>query len=348
MTVDLARMTRMVQLFYGLEAPEAVQARPPAHRRRPQRPRACRTAAPDLHPQRVRLLGAGRDRPDRAPPQGQDGLRRRHPRALKALGLNAVGPKAVLGHEMAHHVQYEDDLFVSDLTGPEATRRTELMADAFGSYFATHTKGLNLAPNALLQVTTTFTTSATASSPRRATTARRTSARPPPPGASRSPRAATALKVLPSLRLDAKFEKVLPLLVASDAPEGPGGPRRLTAARSTSVRRRPGHPGVAVRRLTAGSHSKFSQQAAAAGLHPELEAAVHPEVVLQAGDPAGDGALADPELAGDRLVGQARGHEGDQPARHRRHDGSSPSAPVSAVSGRASDQKTSKEPTSRS
>ncbi len=64
--------------------------------------------------------------------------------ALDKTGFRDVGPSAVLGHEMAHHVQYEDNLFVTDLTGPEATRRTELMADAFGTYFVTHKRGLAL------------------------------------------------------------------------------------------------------------------------------------------------------------------------------------------------------------
>ena len=35
--------------------------------------------------------------------------------------------------EFGHHVQFEDGLFNSPLTGAEATRRTELMADAFGT-----------------------------------------------------------------------------------------------------------------------------------------------------------------------------------------------------------------------
>src|SRR6185436_19312888 len=55
--------------------------------------------------------------------------------ALNAMGIADVGPRAVMGHEFGHHVQFEDGLFASSLTGPEATRRTELMADAFGTYF---------------------------------------------------------------------------------------------------------------------------------------------------------------------------------------------------------------------
>ena len=42
-----------------------------------------------------------------------------------------------------HHIQYELDLFDEE-TSPEATRRTELMADSFASYWAVHKKGLTL------------------------------------------------------------------------------------------------------------------------------------------------------------------------------------------------------------
>jgi hypothetical protein len=75
---------------------------------------------------------------------------------LDAIGIGDVGTRAVLGHEFGHHVQFEDDLFDSPLTGAEATRRTELMADAFGSYFATSKRGLALNAKRVLQVETTF------------------------------------------------------------------------------------------------------------------------------------------------------------------------------------------------
>jgi hypothetical protein len=57
------------------------------------------------------------------------------------VGLGDVTAQAILAHEFGHHIQFEDGLFASPLTGPEATRRTELMADAFGSYFLTHARG---------------------------------------------------------------------------------------------------------------------------------------------------------------------------------------------------------------
>lgn len=139
-------------------------------------------------------------------------------KALKALGLNKVGPKAVLGHEMAHHVQYEDDLFDSDLTGAEATRRTELMADAFGTYFVTHKKGLGFNPNQVLQTQQSFYDVGDCSfdsdghhgtpNQRRAASAW---------GAAVVAYSNNPNKVLPSLKLDAKFEKALPQLVKPDA-----------------------------------------------------------------------------------------------------------------------------------
>jgi hypothetical protein len=65
--------------------------------------------------------------------------------AYDAIGLGDVGPRVIMAHEFAHHVQYELGVFDSGPTDPSAaTRRTELMADAMASYFATHKKGLAL------------------------------------------------------------------------------------------------------------------------------------------------------------------------------------------------------------
>ena len=64
--------------------------------------------------------------------------------ALDALHLGNVGPRVVMGPEFGHHIQFERNLFESDLEGPEATRRTELMADAFATYFGVHKRGLAL------------------------------------------------------------------------------------------------------------------------------------------------------------------------------------------------------------
>ncbi|MFI5735092.1 hypothetical protein ACIA49_33575 [Kribbella sp. NPDC051587] len=64
--------------------------------------------------------------------------------AFTALGLGDVSPQSVLAHEFGHHIQYEDGLFSSPLTGAEASRRTELMADAFAAYFLAHARGAAL------------------------------------------------------------------------------------------------------------------------------------------------------------------------------------------------------------
>jgi hypothetical protein len=60
------------------------------------------------------------------------------------LGLGDVAPQSILAHEFGHQVQYENRLFASTLSGPEATRRTELMADAFATYFLAHSRGASL------------------------------------------------------------------------------------------------------------------------------------------------------------------------------------------------------------
>ncbi|GGN02847.1 hypothetical protein GCM10009721_32580 [Terrabacter tumescens] len=138
--------------------------------------------------------------------------------ALDAIGVGDVGPRAVLGHEYGHHVQYDKDLFASPLTGPEATRRTELMADAFGTYFVTHKRGLALNTKRVLEAEQSFYqvgdcsfTSAghhgTPNQRLRASTW----------GASVAADAQKQGQVLPSLTLDSRFESVLPQFVAPDA-----------------------------------------------------------------------------------------------------------------------------------
>lgn len=65
--------------------------------------------------------------------------------AFDDIGLGDVGPRVIMAHEFGHHVQYELGVFDTGPTDPaEATRRTELMADAMATYFATHKKGLAL------------------------------------------------------------------------------------------------------------------------------------------------------------------------------------------------------------
>lgn len=70
---------------------------------------------------------------------------------MAAIGLGRTAPRSILAHEFGHHVQYENNLFDSPLTGPEATRRTELMADGYGSYFMTHKKGQALNKHLVVQ-----------------------------------------------------------------------------------------------------------------------------------------------------------------------------------------------------
>ncbi|GAA4961565.1 hypothetical protein [Kineococcus glutinatus] len=81
--------------------------------------------------------------------------------ALRAVGIDDVGPRAVLTHEFAHHVQFEAGVFDPPPadprpTGAEASRRVELMADAFGTYHATHRRGLAMNAKRLLQAERTY------------------------------------------------------------------------------------------------------------------------------------------------------------------------------------------------
>ncbi|WP_157545329.1 hypothetical protein [Microtetraspora fusca] len=78
-------------------------------------------------------------------------------KGMAGIGLDdEVAAKSILSHEFGHHVQYEDNLFDSPLTGPEATRRTELMADAFAGYFLTHKRGGTLNAKRLLPAVQSF------------------------------------------------------------------------------------------------------------------------------------------------------------------------------------------------
>ena len=61
-----------------------------------------------------------------------------------------------MAHEFAHHVQFERDLLTSPLTGAEATRRTELLADAMAACFATHSRGLALNAKRVVQAQEAF------------------------------------------------------------------------------------------------------------------------------------------------------------------------------------------------
>ncbi|WP_128544051.1 hypothetical protein [Larkinella soli] len=62
---------------------------------------------------------------------------------LDAIGYGDVGPQAVLAHEFGHQIQFQLNLFGDEDT-PEATRRTELMADAYSAYYLSHARGASM------------------------------------------------------------------------------------------------------------------------------------------------------------------------------------------------------------
>ncbi|AXE76373.1 hypothetical protein [Streptomyces atratus] len=139
--------------------------------------------------------------------------------AMNAIGLGDTAPRAVLAHEFGHHVQYEDKLIdKTTLTGPEATRRTELMADAFGTYFLTHSRGEALNTKRVLDSAKSFYQVGDCSfssvghhgtpNQRLASSAW---------GASVVNDAADQGHILPSLKLDELFEAKLPDIVKPDA-----------------------------------------------------------------------------------------------------------------------------------
>ncbi|WP_432483167.1 neutral zinc metallopeptidase [Kineococcus esterisolvens] len=137
---------------------------------------------------------------------------------MSSIGLSDVGPRAVLAHEFAHHVQYEDDLFDSPLTGPEATRRTELMADAFATYFATHKRGAALNAKRVVQAQRSFAEVGDCSftSPGHHGTPNQRE-RAAQWGADLAASQREQGHVLPSLQVAERFEAALAELVAPDA-----------------------------------------------------------------------------------------------------------------------------------
>jgi hypothetical protein len=59
--------------------------------------------------------------------------------AYDEMGFSDVASKQILSHEYGHHVQLAKNVDFGD--SPEATRRTELMADAMSAYYLTHSRG---------------------------------------------------------------------------------------------------------------------------------------------------------------------------------------------------------------
>ncbi|MFE4800488.1 hypothetical protein ACFRFL_37125 [Streptomyces sp. NPDC056708] len=137
---------------------------------------------------------------------------------MTAVGLGDVAPKGIVSHEFAHHVQFQKNLFESDLTGPEATRRTELMADAFGTYYLTHARGESLNATRLLKSEKSFyqvgDCSFTSSGHHGTPNQRLTSSSWAASVANDAPNQG---HILPSLKLDELFEAKLPDLVKPDA-----------------------------------------------------------------------------------------------------------------------------------
>jgi hypothetical protein len=138
--------------------------------------------------------------------------------AFAALGMTDVAPRAILGHEFGHQVQFQDNLYKSRLTGAEATRRTEVMADAMGTYFLTHSRGLSLNTRRVLEGEKTLydvgdcafddpNHHGTPNQRLRASTW----------GAQLAMSAQKQGHILPSLTVARLFDKALPAIVAPDA-----------------------------------------------------------------------------------------------------------------------------------
>ncbi|MFF2542499.1 hypothetical protein ACFVUY_08040 [Kitasatospora sp. NPDC058063] len=138
--------------------------------------------------------------------------------AMRAIGLGTTAPRAILAHEFGHHVQYEDDLIGDRVGTPEGSRRVELMADAYGTYFLTHSRGEALNAKRLLDSEKSFyqVGDCAFSSPgHHGTPNQRFATASWAAGVAND--AANQGHILPSLTFDALFETKLPDLVKPDA-----------------------------------------------------------------------------------------------------------------------------------
>jgi hypothetical protein len=63
--------------------------------------------------------------------------------AFAAIGYGDVAAQGIFAHEFAHQVQFEKEYFedLGEVSDAEATRYTELMADAMAAYYLTHKRG---------------------------------------------------------------------------------------------------------------------------------------------------------------------------------------------------------------
>lgn len=75
--------------------------------------------------------------------------------AMDELGLGDVAPQGILAHEYGHHLQYDLQLFGEE-TSPEATRLTELEADAYAAYYLSHPRGERLRNRRVEQFVRTY------------------------------------------------------------------------------------------------------------------------------------------------------------------------------------------------
>lgn len=73
---------------------------------------------------------------------------------LEWLNLSSDGPDYIHSHEFGHHLQYDlgVDKIGNGWTNAEETRRWEMMADVFGSYYNAHEKGGRMDASRLMEV----------------------------------------------------------------------------------------------------------------------------------------------------------------------------------------------------
>lgn len=64
--------------------------------------------------------------------------------AFTWMGLTDVAPRGILAHEYGHQLQHRLGLFIGHRHDAEATRQTELEADAFAGYYLSHPRGERL------------------------------------------------------------------------------------------------------------------------------------------------------------------------------------------------------------
>jgi hypothetical protein len=138
--------------------------------------------------------------------------------AFEVLGTGKVSAEAILAHEYGHQNQYADNQMAGSLPAPQASRRIELMADAYSSYFLAHPQGeaLNADGEAQAQATFSnvgdcqFTAAAHHGTPEERQQASKW-------GEELADDAHHEGHVLPSVTVGTLFDAALPTIVASDA-----------------------------------------------------------------------------------------------------------------------------------